>query len=89
MDYTSDSDLSEDTRDLVNQGLASVKRKRVTTVPHPERIPERLSVVNMDTSNIRYPLCHEGTNGISSTHGQGVAGRGIANGRNHNTILIL
>jgi len=60
MDYTSDSDVSEDTRDLVRQGLASVKRKRVTIASYPERAHERLSVVNMDTSNIRHPLCQEG-----------------------------
>jgi len=29
-EYTSDSDVSDGTRDLVRQGLASVKRKKIT-----------------------------------------------------------
>jgi len=84
MEYTSDSDISEDTRDLMSQGLVSVKCKRLSTASQLGRIRERLSVVNMDTSNIRHPLCQEGPNGVSSTHGQSVAGREIANGQNHN-----
>jgi len=38
MDYTSDSDISEITRDQVSQGLASVKRKRFNTASQVERI---------------------------------------------------
>jgi len=60
MEYTSDSDVNEDTRDLVRQGLASVKRKRVIVALQPERLRERLSVHNMDTSSIRYPLSQDG-----------------------------
>jgi len=89
MDYTSDSDVSEDTRDLIRQGLASVKRKRSTLTSYPERAHERLSTISMDTSNIRHPLSHEGTNGVSSTHGQNVAGREIATGQNHNNSTKL
>jgi len=89
MDYTSDSDVSEGTRDLVRQGLASVKRKRLTLTSYPERVHERLSTISMDTSNIRHPLSHEGTNGVSSTHGQNVAGREIATGQNHNNIISV
>jgi len=39
MEYTSDSDVSEDTQELVRQGLASVKRKRMTTSLRLERPP--------------------------------------------------
>jgi len=69
MDYTSDSDISEDTRDLVSQGLASVKRKRFSTASQVGRISERLSIPNMDTSNVRSPLWREATIGDTSTHG--------------------
>jgi len=84
MDYTTDSDVSEDTQELVRQGLASVKRKSVTVPLHPERTRERLSVINMDTSNIRHPLCQESSNGATSTHGLNIEGRKIAKGQNHN-----
>jgi len=87
MDYTSDSDVSEDTQELVRQGLASVKRKRVTMSLGPERPRERLSVSNMDMSNIRHPLCQEGPNGATSTHGLNIASREIAIGQNHNSIM--
>jgi len=43
MEYTSYSDVNEGTCDLVRQGLASVKRKRVVGVLQPERLHERLS----------------------------------------------
>jgi len=87
MEYTSDSDVSDDTRDLVRRGLASVKRKRLTISSYPERAHERTSAVNMDTSNIRHPLNQEGPNGVSSTHGQSLAEREIANGQNHNMAI--
>jgi len=85
MDYTSDSDISENTQDLVRQGLASVKRKRMIASSHPERPRERTSVSNMDTSNIRHPLCQDGPNGVTSTHGFNIASMEIAIERNHNT----
>jgi len=66
MDYISDSDISEDTRDLVCQGLASVKHKRVITASQSERIRERISVPNMDTSNVWHPLWREAL--IGDTH---------------------
>jgi len=87
MDYTSDSDVSEDTRELVRQGLASVKRKRVTIASYPERAHERLSAISMDTSNIRHSLCQEVPNGVSSTQGQSLARRETANGQNHNSSI--
>jgi len=86
MEYTSDSDVSDDTRELVRQGLATVKRKRVTIALQPERLRERLSVSNMDTSHIRHPLCQDGLIGANSIHGLNPADREIANGQNHNTV---
>jgi len=52
METTSDSDISEGTQDLVRQGLASVRRKRIRVALQLERLPERFSVHNMDTSRI-------------------------------------
>jgi len=88
MDYTSDSDISEDTQELVRQGLASVKGKRMPTSIRPERPHERQTVSNTDTSSIRHPLYQEGLNGVSSTHGVNIANREIAIERNHNNILF-
>jgi len=88
MDYTSDSDISEDTQELVRQGLASVKRKRMITSSHPERPRERTSVSNMDTSSIRHPLYQEGVTDVSSTHGVNIVTREIATERNHNINTI-
>jgi len=67
MKYTSDSDVSDGTRDLVRQGLASVKRKRVVVALQPEHPSERLSVSNMDTSHILHPLYQDGLIGAAST----------------------
>jgi len=86
MDYTSDSDISENNRDLVSQGLASVKRKRFNTASQVERIRERAPVSNMDTSNVRSPLRPEAVNGDTSIHGLVSADREIVNGHNHNSM---
>jgi len=69
LEYTSDSDVSDDTRDLVQQGLATVKRKRVTVSLQTDRLRERPLVPNMDISYIRRPLCQDGLNGATSTYG--------------------
>jgi len=84
MEYTSDSDVSDGTCDFVRQGLASVKRKRVTVALQPERPPERLSVSNMDTSHIRHPLYQDGLIGVASTHGLNSVVREIVNEQNYN-----
>jgi len=87
MEYTSDSDVSDDTRELVRQRLATVKRKRVTVALQPERLRDRLSVPNMDTSHIRHPLCQDGLIGAASIHDLNSAEREIANGQNYNKNL--
>jgi len=56
MDYTSDSDLSDDTRELVNQGLASVKRKRRVNITQTAGGYDRFSDSIMDSSNVRHPF---------------------------------
>jgi len=87
MEYTSDSDISEDTRELVRQGLASVKRRRVTTMSRKERPRERTSVPNMDQSPIRHPLRDEKVNGASSTQGLNLVEVEIVQDQNHNKYL--
>jgi len=79
MEHTSNSDITEDTQDLVRQGLASVKRKRVTISLQPERLRERISVPNIDISSIRHPLWQDGSIGAISTHGLNPADREVAN----------
>jgi len=93
MDYTSDSDVSDDTRELVKRGLASVRRKRTTTTLQPERVYEHFSVPNMDNYNIRHPLCQDGVKGATSTHGLNIVDKEVVNGQNHNiythTYILL
>jgi len=85
-EYTSDSDVSDGTRDLVRQGLASVKRKRVTELLQSERPPERPSVSNMDISHIRHPLYQNGLIGVASTHGLNSVVRKIVNEQSYNNV---
>jgi len=89
MDYTSDSDVSEDTRELIDQGLASVKRKRLSTVSQTRRTSERISVPNMDITSVRHPLRQESSTGATSTHGLNIAGREMAIGQNHNSCMAF
>jgi len=81
MDYTSDSDISENTRDLVSQGLVSAKRKRFNTA---SQIRERVPVPNMDTSSVRSPLRREAVIGDTSIHGLILPDRESVNGQNRN-----
>jgi len=69
MDYTSDSDISDNTRELVSQGLASVRRKRFSTASQVERIRDRVPVPNMDTPSVRSPLRREAVKDDTSIHG--------------------
>jgi len=91
MDYTNDSDVSEDTRELIDKGLASVKRKRLSTVSQTRRRPtcERISVPNMDITSVRHPLRQESSTGATSTHGLNIAGREMAIGQNHNSCMAF
>jgi len=84
MDFTSDSDLSDDTRELVNEGLASVKRKRRITAAQSDGVQERFLDSNMDTSNVRHPSRRGASIGDTSTHGLAAAGVETAHSQNHN-----
>jgi len=87
LEYTSDSDVSDDTRDLLQRGLATVKRKRMTVAFQSERLRERPLVPNMDISHIRHPSNQDGLNGATSTHGLNPVGRELYNGQNYNIYI--
>jgi len=86
-EYTSDSDLSDDTRDLVDRGLATVRRKRRITASHSEGVRERFLGSNMDISSIPHPSGRIVSIGDTSTHGQTIAGVEPAISQNQNNIL--
>jgi len=88
MEYTSDSDLSDDTPELVNKGLASVKRKRRTTMMQSDGVHERFLASNMDTYNICHPSGRGVPFGDTSTHGLAAADVETANSLNHNSINV-
>jgi len=87
VETTSDSDVSDYTQDLIRQGLASVRRKRIRVAVELERPTERLSVPNVDTSRIRLPLDQDGLVRIALTHGLNPAGREIVEMQNHNNMI--
>jgi len=87
MDYTSDSDLSDDTRELVHQGLASARRKRRVNIVTMPGVQDRISGSIMDTPNVRHPLRQEASVGDTSIHGELTVGNGTsAICQNHNII---
>jgi len=83
-EYTSDSDLSEDTRDLVNRGLATVWRKRRIIASQSEGIRERFLYSNMDISSVRHPSGRVALIDDTLTHGQMAAGVEPAISQNQN-----
>jgi len=88
-DYTSDSDISEDTRELVKQGLASVRRKRRRATARIGRSGEQDSVHNMDIPSVRYHLRREAANVDTSTHDNVTSDRERSNAQNHNILRGL
>jgi len=86
-EYTSDSDLSDETRYLVSKGLASVKRKRRTSIAQLDERMERYRDSNMDTSNVRHPLGRIALIGDTSTHGLAEAEVETALSQNYNTCI--
>jgi len=79
--------LSDDTREFVNQGLASVKRKRRINIVTMAGVQDRFSDSIMDTSNVRHPSRREASIGDTSTHGVLTAGAGTAISQKHNSSI--
>jgi len=88
MEYTSDSDLSDDTKDLVRRGLASVKRKRRIVTTQSKDTQDRFLDSNMDTCNVRHPSRREASIGDTSTYGLTTSGLDIVNSQNYNTYTL-
>jgi len=84
MDYTSDSDVSEDTRDLVNQGLASVRRKRTKVVGNSDDVCQPRLVPNTDISSVRHQTWTEDSIGAASARDLNPLMRTINTSQNHN-----
>jgi len=86
-DYTSDSDVSEDTRELIDQGLASVRRKRVKLSARPESISHRRLVPNTDIPSVRHQILLENSIDAASTRDLNQSGRRIDASQNHNNVI--
>jgi len=84
-DYTSDSDVSEDTRERVNLGLASAMRKRANLSVRPDTLPQRRLVLNTDISSVRHQMLTENSIDAASTRDLNQSGRIIDISQNHNT----
>jgi len=85
MDNPSDSDVSEDTRELIEQDLASARRRRVTIAPKSDSVRDRTSVHDMDISSVRYPSLHDASIGDASTHdGLTLTCRELVGDQSHN-----
>jgi len=89
MEYTSDSDVSDDTRDLISQGLASARRKRSNVRSNLDSVTQRRLVPNTDISSVRHPMWTENIDDAASTRELDTL-RGIINtSQNHNKTTCL
>jgi len=88
MDYTSDSDVSEDTRDLVNQGLASARRKRTNVRSNLDSIIQRRLVPSTDTPSVRHQSWTETLNDAASTRELDPLIRIVNTNQNHNISML-
>jgi len=87
MDYTSDSDVSDDTRDLVSQGLASARRKRTKIMLNLDRSPQRRLVSNTDITSVRHQMRAESLNDAASTRELDPLIKTVNTSQNHNTNI--
>jgi len=62
-----DSDMSEDTRELVEQGLAISRRNRGSRAEQPLEVRVMAPTRNMDISNVRYPPTSSASAGTTLT----------------------
>jgi len=84
MEYTSDSDVSEDTRELVYQVFASVRRKKMKVVTKADGVRKRHSVPSTDISSVRHQVWPEEPIDDASAHGLNPIMRKIITGQNYN-----
>jgi len=70
MELQYDSDMSKDTRELVEQGLA-ISRKKHSNRVNPSCGDLGIApICNLDTTNVYYPLAQIVPAGKTSTHGR-------------------
>jgi len=84
-DYTSDSDVSDDTRELVNQGLASARCKREKVTARSDPSAQRRLVPNTDISSVRHQMLTENSIDAALTRDLKQSGRIIDTSQNHNS----
>jgi len=93
MDSPYDSDMSDDTRELVEQGLAISCRNHSSKAERPSDDRGLAPTRNMDTSSVHYPLTQIVSAGATSTQGLAPACGEIVTGQNRNNniqiILLL
>jgi len=81
MEYQYDSDISEDTRDLISRGLATDTRKYSDRTELRKSERDFAPARNMNVSHIRLPLAHivqteePSTRGLNMAYGDNVKGQ--------------
>jgi len=70
MESQYDSDMSEDTRELVEQGLAISRKKHSSRADRSREDLGPAPICNMDTANVPYPLAQIVPAGKTSTQGR-------------------
>jgi len=86
MESPYDSDMSDETRDLVEQGLAINRKKYSSRVGHDTDAYGLAPDRDMDTSSIRLPPTCGAIKGEPSTHGHNPTDVEDVGGQNRNTI---
>jgi len=86
MDSPYDSDMREDTRELVEQGLVINHRKYSSRAERTSSDRGLAPTRNMDTSSVHYPLTQIVSAGTTSTQGLTPVCRNIVSGQNRNNV---
>jgi len=89
MEYQYDSDVSEDTRDLISRGLATDTRR--DSVPADPGSGEKASTLNrnMNAWPVRLPLTHVVQAEEPSARGFNMAKGGNVKGQNYNICMYM
>jgi len=84
MESPHDSDMSDDTRELVEQGLAVDRRKHTSRAGYKIDAHDPAPIRDMDTSKVRLPHVLGAISGESSTHGLSLTYEENVGGQNRN-----
>jgi len=80
--------MSDDTRDLVEQGLAINRRKHSSRAEYQIDAYDPASSRDMDTSSVRLPQTRGAISGEPSAHGLNPTGVESVGGQKHNNTII-